>query len=220
MSDILEEVLNDQNEEKRLRFFKKLLPIVITISIIVIIIMFINSRYQDRKIKDNQKNGDIFVKAIGAQVIQGNKNFAFDTLENLINNSDSRIKEIALLEQVAIKISQKDYLEAKILLEKIIQNKEYHEITTAYARISWLTLVIDNSKVTDEDKEKIAIYLKHFSSEGKAFWATASIIKAIWDIKNNMLNSAEKSLRIVLAADNVSELSKDQARALIAVLGN
>jgi hypothetical protein len=218
MSDILEEVLNDQNEEKRLRFFKKILPIVIIFAIFIVIIMIINNRHKDNQIKNNQKNGDIFVKAISIEMIEGNKDFAFSTLENLSNTSSNRIKEIALLEQVAIKISEKKHQDAKALLEKIIQNTEYQEITTAYARISWLSLVIDEENIAKQDKERALTYLKYFNDEEKAFWATANFIKAIWDIKNDMPDVAKETLKILIASNNAPELTKDQAKALLSNL--
>ncbi|MGX6959783.1 MAG: DUF2659 family protein [Rickettsia endosymbiont of Pentastiridius leporinus] len=215
MTDILDEVLNDQNEEKRLIFFKKLLPIIIIISLIVITVMVINNNNKNNRIKNNRQNGDIFVKAINLENTKSNKELALNTLDNLVNTGDSKVKEIALLEQVAIKISEKKYPEAKELLDKIIENKGYSEITTSYARVSWLSLVIDNKDLTTEDKEKLVKYLNYFDNENKPFWATASIMQAIWNIRNNMYVDAEKSLRNLLVSDNAPDLLKDQARALL-----
>lgn len=220
MSDILEEVLNDRNEEKRLVFFKKLLPIVVIFSIIIVIIMIINNNYQNKKTKNNQNTGDIFVKAINIESVKGNKVLAYEALENLSNNSDNKMKEIALLEQVAIKISEKKYQDAKNLLEQIIQNDQYQEITAAYARISWLSLVIDDQEFANANKDKIISYLKYFDNEEKVFWATANILKAIWDIKNNDITSAKESLKILLTSKNASELTKDQAKALLTNVNN
>ncbi|HJD60906.1 MAG TPA: DUF2659 family protein [Rickettsia endosymbiont of Columbicola hoogstraali] len=218
MTDILDEVLNDQNEEKRLIFFKRLLPIVIIIALIAITIMVINNNNKNKQIENNQKNGDIFVKAVNLEVVQGNRELAISTLENLVSISDTKIKEIALLEQVAIKLSGQQNSEAKDLLNNIIENKEYSEIVTSYARIAWCSLVIDDEKLDIADKEKLVKYLNYFDDENKPFWATANIMKAIWDIKSNMLAEAEKNLRILVASDNTSDLLKDQAKALLAGL--
>lgn len=215
MTDILDEVLNDQNEEKRLVFFKRLLPIVIIISIIAITIMVIINNNKNTQIKNNQKNGDIFVKAVSLKTLQGDKELANSTLENLVNISGTKIKEIALLEQVAIKLSGKQYLEAKKLLDEIIEHKEYSEIITSYARIAWCSLVIDDKNLDISDKEKLIKYLNYFDNENKPFWAMASIMKAIWDIKNNMNAKAEKNLRNLLTSNSASDLLKDQARALL-----
>lgn len=211
MTDILDEVLSDQNEEKRLIFFKKLLPIIIIISIIAITIMVVINNNKDKRIKNNQKNGDILVKTVGLETTKDNEELAFNTLENLVTTSNTKIKEIAALEQIAIKISEKKYSEAQELLDKIIGNKEYSEITTSYARISWCSLAIDNS----EGKEKLIKYLNYFDDEKKPFWATATIMKAMWDIKSNMKPQAEKNLKNLLISNNVSDLIKDQAKALL-----
>ncbi len=108
MTDILDEVLSDQNEEKRLIFFKKLLPIIIIISIIAITIMVVINNNKDKRIKNNQKNGDLLVKTVGLETTKDNEELAFNTLENLVTTSNTKIKEIAALEQVAIKISKKN----------------------------------------------------------------------------------------------------------------
>lgn len=60
MTDILDEVLSDQNEEKRLMFFKKLLPIIIIISIIAITIMVVINNNKDKRIKITKKT-EIFL---------------------------------------------------------------------------------------------------------------------------------------------------------------
>lgn len=218
MTDILDEVLNDQNEEKRLIFFKRLLPVVIIIALIAITIMVINNNNKNKQIENNQKNGDIFVKAVNLEAVQGNKGLAISNLENLVNISDTKIKEIALLEQVAIKLSGQQNSEVKDLLSKIIENKEYSEIVTSYARIAWCSLVIDDEKLDIADKEKLVKYLNYFDNENKPFWATANIMKAIWDIKSNMLAEAEKNLTILVASNSTSDLIKDQAKALLAGL--
>ncbi|HJD65196.1 MAG TPA: DUF2659 family protein [Rickettsia endosymbiont of Diachasma alloeum] len=218
MTDILDEVLNDQNEEKRLIFFKRLLPVVIIIALIAITIMVINNNNKNKQIENNQKNGDIFVKAVNLEAVQGNKGLAISTLENLVNISDTKIKEIALLEQVAIKLSGQQNSEVKDLLSKIIENKEYSEIVTSYARIAWCSLVIDDEKLDIADKEKLVKYLNYFDNENKPFWATANIMKAIWDIQSNMLAEAEKNLTILVASNSTSDLIKDQAKALLAGL--
>ncbi|HJD56126.1 MAG TPA: DUF2659 family protein [Rickettsia endosymbiont of Pyrocoelia pectoralis] len=215
MTDILDEVLNDHNEEKRLVFFKKLLPIVIIISLIVITVMIVNNNNKNNRIKNNRQNGDIFVKAINLENTESNKELAFNTLDSLVGSEDSRVKEIALLEQIAIKLSEKKYPEAKELLTKMIENKNYTEITASYARISWLSLVIDDKDLTTEDKEKLVKYLNYFDDENKPFWATASIMQAIWNIRNNMYVDAEKNLRNLLTSNNAPDLLKDQARALL-----
>lgn len=180
--------------------------------------MVINNNNKNKQIENNQKNGDIFVKAVSLEALQGNKELAISTLENLVNISNTKIKEIALLEQVAIKLSGQQNSEVKDLLSKIIENKEYSEIVTSYARIAWCSLVIDDEKLDIADKEKLVKYLNYFDNENKSFWATANIMKAIWDIKSNMLAEAEKNLTILVASNSTSDLIKDQAKALLAGL--
>ncbi|EOB10758.1 Tol system periplasmic component [Rickettsia prowazekii str. GvF12] len=179
--------------------------------------MVIIKNNKDNRIKNNQKNGDILVKTIGLDTTD-NKALAFNTLENLITSSNTKIKEIAALEQVAVRMSEKKYLGAKNLLNKIIDNEKYSEISTAYARIAWCCIVLDDQSLNIQDKGKLQKYLNYFDDEKKPFWATATIIKAILDIKHNMKTQAEKNLKNLLASNNVSDLLKDQAKALLVSL--
>ena len=49
MTDILDEILNDEKDAKRLQIFRKILPIVITLTIITAIFMAIYSWFSQAK---------------------------------------------------------------------------------------------------------------------------------------------------------------------------
>lgn len=215
MADILEEVMHDQSDEKKLRYFTKALPIVIFITTLVVVSMVINNWYEDKKINHDMRIGDLLIK----QLSNEDKKASLDSLDNIVKNSDgSKVAEIAMLEQVAINISDEDYGAAKILLETIINNKNYYGVTTSYARLIWIGLVIDEVNISKEDREKLQNYLDYFNNDHIEFFGTASIMKAIWFQKNNKKDLAAEVLRKTISLENVPQIIREQGRALLSNL--
>ncbi|WP_341756643.1 MULTISPECIES: DUF2659 family protein [unclassified Candidatus Tisiphia] len=216
MTDILEEVLSDKNEEKKLYYFKKFLPITIILTLIVILFMLINNWYNGKEIENNQKTGDILVKSIA--LINDNKDLAIKSLDNLIATSNNKIEGLAAIKQVSIKIHQGDFIEARTLLEKVINNNTYDELTSAYARIVWLSLMIDEPSLSDVNINEIEKHLNYFDDENKPFFGTANIIKATWYIRNNSKDLAKNTLKKVLSLESTTQVVKEQAKALLSNL--
>ncbi len=213
MTDILEEVLSDKNEEKKLYYFKKFLPITIILTLIVILFMLINNWRNEKEIENNQKTGDILVKSIA--LINDNKDLAIKSLDNLMATSNNRVEGLAAIEQVSIKIHQGNFIEAKTLLKEVIDNNNYDELTSAYAHLIWLSLMIDEPNLSDVNINEIEKYLSYFDDENKPFFGTANIIKATWYIKNNSKDLAKNTLKKVISLESTTQTVKEQAKALL-----
>lgn len=216
MTDILQEVLSDKNEEKKLYYFKKILPITIILTLIVILFMLINNWRDRKEIENNQKTGDILVKSIA--LINDNKDLAIKSLDNLMVTSNNKVNGLAAIKQVSIKIHQGDFIEATTLLKRVIDNNNYDELTSAYAHLVWLSLMIDEPNLSDININEIEKYLNYFDDENKPFFGTASIIKAIWYIRNNSKDLAENTLKKVISLESTTQTVKEQAKALLSNL--
>ena len=216
MTDILQEVLNDQNDEKILSYFKKALPIIIVCTAVVVLFMLWANWHKAKVVKNNQKTSNILVHSIPS--INNDKEFLQKSLKDLIENSNNKVGELASIEQIGITISQGNLNDAKNLLDKVINNKSYSEITTAYARLVWLGLVVDEQNIGSIDRNKVEEYFSYFNTEDKVFFGTANIMKAIWYIKNDASNMAKSTLERILATESVTPLTKEQAAALLSNL--
>lgn len=213
MADILDEVLSDHQDEKKLFYFRKLLPIVITATIIIVIVMVVYNWYSSKQDAHNAKVGDILLKAIN--VGETDHDTAFNSLNNLVEQEKKgKIRELFLLEQAGMKITSKDYISAKSILEKIIDTKEFYSLTRSYAKILWLCLVIDQKIILDQENEKFKNYVNSFSNEKQEFFATASLIKAFWYIRNKQVDLAKIELRNIISS-NTTLVIKTQAQALL-----
>lgn len=213
MTDILDEVLSDENEARKLYYFKKFLPITIILTIIIILLMLIYNWQESKKIKNNQQTGDILLKSIA--LINDDKDLTIKSLENLIKTSHNRVGELASIQQVSIEIKQKNISKATELLKIIISNKNYSELTTSYARLVWLILAIDKSDLSNINVKETEEYLNYFDNANKPFYGTASLIKAIWYNKNGSKDLAEKILNNLITLDNINSIVKEQAKALL-----
>ncbi|WP_250310703.1 DUF2659 family protein [Rickettsia endosymbiont of Oedothorax gibbosus] len=212
----MQEVLSDKNEEKKLYYFKKILPITIILTLIVILFMLINN-WRDRKaIENNQKTGDILAKSIA--LINDNKDLTIKSLDNLMTTSNNKVSGLAAIEQASIKIHQGDFIEARTLLKKVIDNNNYDELTNAYAHLVWLSLMIDEPNSSDVNTNEIEKYLNYFDDQNKPFFGTANIIKAIWYINNNSKDLAEDTLKKLISLESTTQTVKEQAKALLANL--
>lgn len=215
MADILDEVLRDQSDEKKLYFFKKILPFIIGISIFVVICMVINNWYQDKKSTENKELGDIFIGSLD----NPDKKTVEEVLSSLSkNHPHSKVAELAMLKRAAARIDSGDIEGAKALFEEIINNENFGSTSKSFARISWLSLVIDQSNFTDKEKNIIDSYLKHYTDDSQEFFGTASLLKAIWYTKNNQNALAKEVLVMLRSTVNLPINIKEQALALLSRL--
>lgn len=212
MSDLLEEVLRDHSDEKKLYYFKKTLPIVIIFTVLLVTTMLIYNRYQQKTADNKMRMGDILVKTLSDQ---NDTTLIQESLNTLIAESKNRIGEVAELKQVGLKVSISDYEGAKELLEKIVSQESYSHITTSYARLTWLCLVVDQNTVSETEKARFVDYLQHFTSENQEFFGIVSILKAMWEIKNNKIDAATETIKGVMSAKDLPRALKEQAQALI-----
>ncbi|KAJ6644892.1 hypothetical protein Bhyg_00087, partial [Pseudolycoriella hygida] len=189
------EILNDANEEKRLFYFKKFLPITIILTLIVVLIMVVNNWFNAKKIKNNQAASDILVRT--AKLAE-NKELYKKSLGHLIATSDNKIKELAEIEQVSVEIKQNNFQQADLLLQNIINNKDYDDITTSYARLIWLSLNIDKADLSNINTKKMEEYLNYFDNSSKPFYGVGRLIKAHWYIRNGAKDLADETLKHII----------------------
>ncbi len=217
MTDILDEVLKDYIEEKKIHYFKRFLPFVIIITICVIILMLVYNMYQEKHIQANRLASETLLKSI--KTLSYDNDLAMNSLINIANNVDTKVAELASLESIAVYISSEEYDKAKFLLDKII-NSNYTNLTKNYARLLWLSLVIDQKIISDDEKQLAELHFKEFNNETQIFYGTVSIIRTIYYIKNGSTDLAMNLLKKIVAINDMNEIIKNQANAMLVNLEN
>ena len=216
MADILDEAINDEKDEKKIMFFRKIFPIIIIITVIVAISIASFSWYKNCVESHNQKIGDILVDLISGE--HGEKKLINESLDNLITDSDNRQVEMAEIQRVFGFIESGDKSSAFEKLELIIANQDYYETTTSFARLLWLNLVLDEKNISDDLKMKARNHMQYFKEPNQVFFVTATLLKAAFYKKNNQNDMLSEYANAILNLDNSSLIAKEQARALLSSL--
>jgi len=216
VADILDEVLNDEKDEKRLILFRKALPAIIITTIFIAIAMTGYSWYKNRIVEHNKQIGDMFIDLASGQV--GDASLTNNSLEQLIEKGESRQAELAQIQLIHRMIDSKDPSSAMIRLESVIANNNYFEITTSYARILWLGIVLDQKELTEVVQMKARNYLDYFSKEDQLFFANATLLKSLFYKKNGQDDLAAEYASSLLKMGNASIILKEQALALLSSL--
>jgi hypothetical protein len=215
MSDIIEEAKIDYREEKKLQYFKRSLPWVIGFTVLLIIGMVWNDYRSSKLIAHNRQMGDMLIKAM--EVEGKDHKAAMEALEYLQEKSANGIADLASLEKIHHMIQKGDVPEALGALEALAASSAL-EFTKSYAKVTWMSLMIDKSKLSEDEKQILASYLKDFDNDDKEFFGTAKVLGALFSIKNDRAEEAKISLRQVTGSDKVPSLVKNQALEVLANL--
>lgn len=214
MADILDEVLNDEKDEKRLLLFRRFFPLIIILTIVIAICMAGFNWYKNSEKSHNRKIGDMFVDLVSGDY--GDDTLTKESLEKLIETSNNRQIELAELKIAGNFIDSNDSQGALEKLETIIENKDYYEITTSFARLLWISLILDKDEISDAYQMQARNYLQYFTNEKQSFFASATLMKALFYKKNGQKDMASEYANTLLELDSASLAIKEQAKALLA----
>ena len=215
MVDILDEILNDDKDARRFKIFRKILPVVIVITIIIALGIAGYSWFSAVKTRHNQEVGDLFVNLVSGDEYNDEK-LIMNSLEEIKTNGKNKLSELAALKLVNNQMQIKNITEAIKQLEVIINNKEYSEITTSYAKILYISLILDITNLNGAQENKSREYLQYFNKEYQVFYTTATLLKSLFYLKNDQLDLAKKYAFEVLKLPRASGVIKEQAKAIIA----
>jgi hypothetical protein len=214
VADILDEVLNDAKDEKKLILFRKLLPIIIILTIVIAISIAAYTLYANKKAEHNRKIGDMFVEIISGEY--GDNSAIISALKDLVDTSKNRQAELAELEIASKLIAENNSTDALNALETIINNAEYYELTPSFARVLWIGLILDEDKQSDTMQMQSRNYLQYFAQEDQPFFETATLMKALFYKKNKQNDLAVEYANAVLNLQDATLILKEQARAILA----
>lgn len=221
MSDILEEILIDQSDEKKVHFVRKLLKLAFVATIFIIAAMIFYNIYQRKNIQHNQEMSDIFLKAIDESADHDSVyDLTIRSLDKIPAITQGHIAELALIEKARILAKRNDIEGAKTTLEQILQSPRLNDISAAYARLAWLGLIIDEKDIAQEDLRKASEYFNYFSRDNVPFYGIANIIRAIWQVRNNQAELAAQNLSKLLTSVNTPKTVREQAKALLSNIEN
>lgn len=218
VSDILDEVLNEEKYEKRVVIFRKFFPAVIISALVIAICIALYSRYQSKTVAHNQEIGNLLLQLISVEY--SDPSIVNSSLETILTTSKNRQIELASLKLASNKMIENDYDGALESFEKIIDNKNFYKLTTSYARIMWVSIILDKQELSQNEQMKAREYLQYFNDENQEFYATATLLKAFFYNKNNQIDLAKENAMKILKMKQVSPIVREQANAILSTLDN
>ena len=158
--------------------------------------------------------GDTIINSL--ENLANDPKIAIEGLSYVQENAKNHAKDIAALQQIAINIASNNDAEALDMLEVAIENKEYLDLTRSYAKLTWISIMMDKKSISDDVKSKME---KHFSSftEESPFWGSAKLLEALYFVGSD--NERAKNVASSLLSSKVSTQNiKEEAEALISNL--
>ncbi len=214
MSDILDEVLNVDKDNRRIVLFRKIFPIIIISTVLIALAIGGYSWFLSKKTSQNQEIGDLLVQLIYNEY---NKKDLNETLLDEIKiGRKNNVSDLAALKIVGNKIKHGDYASAMVSLNDVINNESTSEITKSYAKILYISLVLDIDKLSQDEENIVRQYFQSFDQESKAFYANATLLKSLFYLKNKQFDLAKKYSEEILSLQRASIVIKEQAKAIIA----
>ncbi|MDF2964930.1 MAG: hypothetical protein K0Q51_318 [Rickettsiaceae bacterium] len=213
--DIIDEVVKDIKDEKHYQAFKKILPIVIGVTLLLVTAMGIKTWLANRAQKHNAEMGDLLNNAV-VLALSGQEQAARESFDYILKEAKNNAKDFAALGK-AIQLIASDKQQALVSLEEIAESRDYQDLTKNYAQILWLSMTID-FPLEKIDASKMDKYIQNFKEEQKTFFGTANLIKALWLIKQGKDQDAEVVLNIILNSKFSNYTNKNNAQAILSNL--
>lgn len=202
MSDLFEEVLNEEAENKRVMLFRKLFPIIVGVATFLALSFGAYNWYQNGKIEENQRYGNLLVDKMNGR----------DVDVSALENSSSRQKELLAL---MVATEESEYNTQQQKLDEIISDQNNLIITRSYAKILWVNNLLNQEKQSEQDYSKAVGYLDGFTSDDQVFFSYSLLMKSLLHFQRGQLELSKESAEKLLQVQQAHNIIKDQAKAIL-----
>lgn len=210
--DIVEEIINDEKDAKRVYYFRKFLAPIVIATIIMAVIIASYNYYSARKEEHSKKIGDMFVGLAMGGITE--PTVAEESLREIVENSDIRLAELARIRLAHENIHGNNPEKAKEQLESIIGDSSVLEMTKSYAHILLISMILDQQVISDSDQLQVSNLLHYFDDKNKMFYGNSQLLKALFHFRVKQFDIAEKTADAILAMKDIPSVVRDQANAL------
>ena len=216
MTDLFDEVVRESKEESRVALLQRWLPLV-TVFVIIGAVLITFLSWRGAKMEEyNQRVGDVAFELLeNAQ--NGESINHRQNLEQLIQNSDGKHSEIIKFIQVN-KHLESGIDQAMIALEEMANDQGVSLISRSYAKLIWISLVLQQGVDDLQNKAKAIAYFDSFVSESQPFYFNVSLLKALFYMQCGQYDIARSSAQNILQSQIAPQIVKEQAYAIISDL--
>lgn len=217
MTDLLEEAEQDFMYNRRIEIFKKILPYIIILTIIVISFVSVKQWLNQREAKVLSDKSELFLEVI--KNLDSNTQLAKEGLLKLSESNENDAISVAAKFSLATQyLKNNNQVEAISLLRKIIDDGKTHEIYRNFAKIQFTGIKLDETEILEQDKKLISKYLNAVNNERQPFYHLANIYYALYNKKIGNDNEAKITLNKILSSNNINESIKSQAEAIMSTI--
>lgn len=214
MTDLIDEVNQDLNEERYSSLIKKIIKIF-TISSILVVVGVSMYVWKESSVNKLQSHlGGLFSQAMEAY--EKNKlEESIGFLDQIIEHSHQQYASLAYLNKAAILAKQNNLAEAEKNLLAIIDFKHYDPAIRELAQLNYLAYQLNKESI---DQKHIDELLAKLTKEHKIWRLSSLQLKALYDLKNNNKEAAKASLNEILASKQATRSSYDNASSILAAI--
>lgn len=213
MSDIFEEAKLEASSERKFNLFYKSLPYIFGLGFICAVTIAVYYWQTNKTLVKNQNISDLLVNAITSEAQHSEDHQRSAAIDSIISLG-VRQSELAELKAASILIQQNSLTEAKAKLVAILENDQYRLLTRRYAKLLWMSLIIDQANISESEKVKIEEYFRLFAPD-LPYYGMASILEALYYYKIGQIDKAEAKAEQMVYDGHISPMLKEQARMLI-----
>ena len=214
MTDLIDEVSQDLKEENNSILIGKLVRAFVIFSALIIVGVSLYVWKENNTNKLQYQLGTWFSKAM--EYSENNElDLALECLDKIIEHSHQQYASLAYLNKAAIMVKKNNIDEAKKVLLEMESHKHFSPVFRELAQLTYLSYELKNSnfeyKQASEELEKM-------TKENKAWRLSSLQLKALYDIKNNKIDDAKKSLKEILAYKQATRSNYDTASSILSSL--
>jgi hypothetical protein len=209
MTDILDEAINDYKEEKKLKRLKRFLVIVFISTLIGIVYLVFHGYSTNKSRQYIQKYTGILLNLVTSNIGLDDTKYN-EQIEILINQKDTKIKELSLFDIESKYVNNQDIEKAIKKLDLIISG-EYYKNSRNLALISKFGIILDKAQkdsLNEGDKKFIDYFYNQFLDENEIFYEKALLYMSLWYINQGDVDKARELLDKIKTSKNCSQFDK------------
>ncbi|MFN7038568.1 MAG: hypothetical protein ACK4OM_03255 [Alphaproteobacteria bacterium] len=207
MSDMLDEINDEVQQEKLARYIISYWHYFVLGIILVIILIAIILSVKDKNSREYENLGSLYYKANKAD----GEEIDINLLNEIIKKQKSGYYFLASLEKAAILIKDKKLKEAVNLYDELALHKNTDRSIQYLAKLLALTSLISNEP---EDLNNINKRFEQILKKDNPFYASSLMAKVDWLIKNNNNDEAMTYIDMIIKEENAPNYLKEKAKIL------
>lgn len=153
MSDLLNEILNENKVAKRINLFYKILPLLVISALIIALSIGLYNWYINKQTEKRQESGDVLFSVLSDNYSNDDLSNSIDKLENREAYKQSELLKLVYLNNLVSSENREDVVNGIRILDEYIKKPQgFNEITNAYIDLLWFGAFLDKMNALDKMK--------------------------------------------------------------------